>query len=322
MLKRSLFFIVGISITACGPKLLSPSTTSGDNNPNSEQEFVTVGVGVSQGNTNEFKLAAATAFTMSLDECSSGLTYASITEANTNIDVYKFDQNCLVKLENFTFGGITYIPTAANPFTTWATGDIATFIDQTDTVTGATIKVVVDAQLPSPIAGTESVGYSFSEIVAGSDESIADTVVGDSHGLSVAGQDAPNFKISGVQMTGMTANGAGIFKFFLECNVTATNSGATCDGLSNSLVTIALVADTYGGTIDLTQAAAIMAAGETSPSATIAVGDATYPNGGFESLDMTGPDQIHNNPNMLLVLEADNKSYLYFNLDVTTLAYP
>ncbi len=322
MKKTSVVFLIGFALTACGPQLVNPTESTGDNNPVDEQEFVTVGVGVAKADAGVFQLAAATAFSMSLDGCSSGLTYSSITEANTNIDVYKFDQSCLVKLESFTFGGITYIPTAANPFTTWADGDIATFIDQTDIVSGATIKVVVDTQLPSPIAGTESVSYSFSEIVAGTDQSIAGSVVGDAHGLSVAGQEAPNFKISGVQMTGMTANGAGIFKFFMECNVTATDSGATCDGLGNALVTIALVEDTYGGVLDLSQAAAIMASNETAPSATIAVGNASYPNGGFESLDLTGPDQIHNNPNMLLVLEADNKSYLYFNLDVTTLTYP
>ena len=36
--------------------------------------------------------------------------------SNPNIDVYKFDQGCLVKLNSFDYGGVTYVPTAGDPF--------------------------------------------------------------------------------------------------------------------------------------------------------------------------------------------------------------
>ncbi|NRA65501.1 MAG: hypothetical protein HRU19_13520 [Pseudobacteriovorax sp.] len=71
----------------------------------------------------------------------------------------------------------------------------------------------------------------------------------------------------------------------------------------------------------LAEATTLFATAGSAPNSTINVGDASFPNGGFESIDLTGPDQMHLNPNMILVVEADGKSYQYFNLDVSTLSY-
>ena len=49
-------------------------------------------------------------------------------------------------------------------------------------------------------------------------------------------------------------------------------------------------------------------------------------NGGFNTKVgasvLTGPDQMHLNPNMMMVLEAADTSYLYINVDVTVLTQP
>ena len=200
---------------------------------------------MSQSEAGVFQLTNATDFKMILDGCASGLTYSDISSTNSNIDVYKFDQNCLVKLTEFTSGGITYVPKSGSGFGSWADGDIATFIDTTDQVSGVEIKVVVDNQLDNPVSGTESIAYSFSQIQAGADRAVASSVVGQSQALSVSGQDAPNFTIAGVELVGMTANGAGEFRLDLECNVALGDSNTTCDGLALSAIEYKLVADTF-----------------------------------------------------------------------------
>ena len=94
-------------------------------------------------------LGAATAYTMSLDGCASGLT-ATVTEANAGLRVYKYDQGCTAKLTQFTYAGNVYTPKSGAGFTTWADGDTATF--QEPGLNDMT--VVVTQQLPATIAVT------------------------------------------------------------------------------------------------------------------------------------------------------------------------
>lgn len=316
---------LAMSLAACGPKLQSVSANqdaSVDSDP-ARRETVTVGVDVSEKGAG-FRLAAANSYSMSLDGCASGLTVASITQANPSVDVYKFDQGCLVKLNSFVLSGITYTPTAGDPFTTWADGDIATFEQAGNPSNRFT--VVVSSQLNDPITGTESVSYTFAQLVAGTDESIAESVVGDSHALSVSGQDAAAVDVVGVTMTGMTAGGAGQFTFKVECTtpITGTAPNYSCGNNVMTTLKYVLVEDTYGGTLTVAQADALfVSAGTTVASGDqLPTGSAGALNGGFNTQTLTGPNAMHTHPNMLFVVQSGGSSYKYFNVDVSTLTYP
>ncbi len=313
-----------LSLAACGPKLQSVSDNQADTatDPDStRRETVTVGVTMNQ--KAGFRLASANSYDMTLSGCASGLSISGITQANPSVDVYKFDQGCSIKLNSFVMGGITYVPSLGDPFTSWAPGDIATF--QEAGVPANNFTVVVTTQLNNPITGTEAVAYTFTQLAAGTDETIAKSVVGDSHALSVSGQDAPTFDIKGVTMTGMTAGGAGEFVLKAECDTAITGSAPNfvCGTTQITSLKYKLVKDTYSGTLTAAQAAAIFDGSETTVDAAdlLALGTSGATNGGFNSQTVTGPALMHSNPNMLFIIKA-GASYKYFNVDVTTLTYP
>jgi len=313
--------VVGLAmgLAACGPKLQSVAEQDGSADPDAgRRETVSVGINLAE---KGFALANASAYAMSLDGCASGLT-ASITQANPSVDVYKFDRDCLVKLTSFTYGGITYVPSSGDPFTTWVAGDIATFQDSGNPSNQLT--VVVGSQLSNPISGTEAVSYTFTQLIEGAAETIAKTVVGNAHALSVTGTDAANVDITGVTMTAMTAGGAGQFTFKVDCVIPSTGTLPALKCGANDLVGLKyrLIADnaTYNGLLTYSQASALFDGSET----TVASGDQfATGNGGFNAF-VTGPNQMHNNPNMLFVIQSGGAtgSYKYFNVDVTKLTYP
>lgn len=317
-----------LTTVACGPKLESVSTGKKDQGGTTDtrRETVTIGVAVNEGAA--LALAAATSYSMALEGCASGLAYSNISQANPNVDVYKFDQNCLIKLNAFEIGGISYVPSAADPFTSWAAGDSATFEESGNP--SNSLRVVVSSQLGNPIVGTESVAYTFSQILAGSDSTLAKNVVSANHALSVTGQDATPLTVASLSFIGMTAAGAGQFQFTLDCNenVTGTAPALSCAGTALSDLKYKLVKDTFGGTLTLAQAAAIFDGSELSidDADKLAVGAGGAAHGGFVTKGgasaLTGPDQMHLNPNMLLVIQVAGVSYRYFNVDVTTLTYP
>lgn len=317
-----------LTAVACGPKLESVSTGKNEaGTPDGRRETVTIGVSVDEG-AAAFALASATSYSMALEGCASGLSYSNISQANPNVDVYKYDQNCVIKLNGFSINGINYVPSASDPFTSWAAGDIATFEESGNSTNS--LRVVVGSQLGNPIAGTESVAYTFSQIVAGSDSTFAKSAVGANHALSVSGQDATPMTVAALNFIGMTAAGAGQFQFTLDCNenVSGTAPALSCAGTSLSDLKYKLVKDTYSGTLTLAQAAALFDGSELSiaDADKLAVGAGGAAHGGFVTKGgasaLTGPDQMHANPNMLLVIQVAGVSYRYFNVDVTTLTYP
>jgi hypothetical protein len=324
-IKIPVLAIVFLLSNNCGPNLgkveEDEGTPEGQFDPNNPQ-ITEVGVSVSEDKSgNSFRLASATAFTISLEDCASG--YSSTANENSpDLQVYKFDQDCLAKLTTFEYGGVTYVPTVGDPFATWLAGDIATFEDDSDPT--SIIRVQVVSQLDSPISGTEPVEYLFSLIDKGTDESIPDTEVGDGHAIAVDGQDPPSFTIASVSFVGMTANGAGQFVFTLECTSGVTGSGATraCEGLLLDDIRYKLVQDTYSSNMTINDAVALFPTGESSianAAEHLDTGAGGTTNGGFVSKTLTGPDAMDDNPNMILILEAADTSYQYFNVDVTTL---
>jgi len=307
-----------LSLVACGPKLQSVSESKGDssNNP-SDRETVNVGVSFTEKGAG-FSLASATSFVMSLDGCASGLTVGSITQGNPGVNVYKFDQGCKVKLSSFVLSGLTYTPTVGDPFTSWAPGDVATFSSGS-----LEMIVTVTSQLNNPITGTEAVAYSFTQLAAGADESVAESVVGDSHALSVGGIDAATVDVVGVTMNGMTAAGAGQFVFKVECltNITGTAPALSCGNNLMTTLKYVLVEDTTGGTLTAAQAAALFASAGTTVDAAdqLPLGTPGAVKGGFNTQTLTGPNAMHTHRSMLLVIQSGDTSYRYFNVDVSAL---
>jgi hypothetical protein len=333
ILKTGFALGVTFGLVHCGPKLSTmQGKTESESDPTqkpSQEELVSIPVKVEEKKSNKaaFALAVdATAFNISLDSCKSGLT-GTATQANPSIKVYKFDQDCLAKLTSFQVNGSTFVPSVADPFSTWIAGDTATFQDSLDA--NNKIKVTVSNQLASPVSGSDSIGYVFSAIAAGIDQTFAESVVSQPKAISVSGLGAPDFKVKELSYVGMTSLGGGQFQFKLECNANLTGTGATaaCQGMLLSKIRYKLVKDTYGGTLDITTAASLFPTGSVTIDAAeiIPVGNAALPKGGFTtpiSTDpevLTGPSQMHLNSKMLLVLEGDATSYTYFKVDVTTI---
>jgi len=327
--KGTLALGLVMSLGACGPKMQTVAdsqdaksdSSSNESDTTNTRETVVVGVSVAEKGA-AFRLAAATSYDMSLEGCASGLTISSITQTNPNVSAYKYDQNCLIKLNSFTINGFTYVPSAGDPFASWAAGDIAAF--EVAGNPSNNYKVVVGSQLNNPITGTEAVAYTFTQIAAGADEQIASSVVGDSHALSVSGDDAVTMDIVAVTMTGMTAGGAGTFDFKLECGsaVTGSSPNFACGSHTITNLKYKLVEDTFGGVLTAAQAAALFDGSESSIVAgdLLATGASGAPNGGYTA-HVTSPNQMHLHEHMLYVIKS-GASYRYFNVDVTTLSYP
>lgn len=317
--------VVGLAmgLAACGPKLQSVAEQDGSTAADpSRRETITVGVSLSERKMG-FALAGVSNFDMALEGCASGYEVPSITQSNPAIDLYKFDQNCLVKLKSFVVNGFTYIPSVSDAFTTWANNDTATFESAANPAEKFTVKVT--SQLANIIGTTDSVSYAFTQLVAGADESIAKEVVSDSHTLSLNGIDAAAMEISAVTMTGMTAGGAGQFTFKVECNSNVTGTGASTQCGTNLLTSLkyVLVEDTTAGVLTPSSAAALFAPGtDVVAGDVLPIGTAGALKGGF-SAAVTGPAQMHLKPNMLFVIQSGgaNGSYKYFNVDVETLIW-
>jgi hypothetical protein len=333
--KRLLEPLTLISIfhltSACGPQLADigykNETTSSPSSEGPKEDLVSISVRVEEKKNpqaSSFNLADATSFTVILTGCASGQT-GTATQSDPSLGVYKFDQSCVGQLTSFQFNGSTYTPDPSDGFESYAIGDSATFIDALNP--NNKFRVVVTSQLNSPISGTESISYSFSQILAGDDQKFAEEVVSAPHTVSVSGIGAPAFKVKELSYVGMTAQGAGQFQFKLECDATLTGTGGTTACQDNLLSSLRykLVKDTFGGVLDITQAASLFTTGGISidPTEVIPVGNGSLPKGGFmtppaaDAEVLTGPNQMHLNPNMLLVIEASATSYTYYNVDVS-----
>jgi hypothetical protein len=125
-------------------------------------------------------------------------------------------------------------------------------------------------------------------------------------------------------MTGMTTGGAGEFSFKVECLTASTGTAPALKCGANDIVGLKyrLIPDgaPYNGALTYSQAAALFSGAES----TVGTGDIfATGNGGFNAA-VTGPNAMHNNPNMLFIVQSGGASgsYKYFNVDVTKLTYP
>lgn len=309
MITKTLITSALILATGCGIDLIDGGSSEPNVSEPDELEMISVPLEVVDQTNSGLNLTSASAFTMNLEGCASGYA-VSVTEANASINLYKYDEGCLLKLVSLTVSGVTYTSTntGAVDFTTWQPDDAGVFVDASGFYS---IAVGVVSQLDDPISGTEAVAYSFAMVSAGSDETIADTDVGDGHAISVDGHPAPSVTIESVSFTDISASGAGQFSFNLECNEAV--DGNNCASVDMTAWEYALVKDTYSSSPTPADLIAL------SYSGTGTVDDTIGSFGGIGSPALNGPDEIHNNPEMILVIKNDI-SYLYFNVDVTAIS--
>lgn len=313
-----------LALSACGDyenaneKASNQQESMGQVSEASLNEFTEVNLFVSH-NQKSFSLAVANSFEMSLEGCATGYENPDIRESS--VQVYIQDRGCIVKLNRFTNGTTTWVPSLEDPFESWLAGDVATFEDVADP--SQKMRVVVTSQLSSPIEEGEVVGYSFSRIVQGADEVIGESVISERHELSVNGEDAPSVAIKGLQYLGVTPEGAGKFNFTLECleSVLGSDSETTCRDQKLVDFKYVLVKDQFEGSLTLEQAADLFAteASSVEPTEILSSGTIGTDNGGFITKVLNGPEQMHKNPEMILVLQVNETSYLYFNVDITVI---
>ena len=269
-------------------------------------------------------LAGASSFSMSLSECASGYSIANVTQDTPSISIYQNDQGCLLKLHSFSFGGAQFVPSAADPFSSYLVQDSALFEDTANP--SNVLQVVVASQISSPSDPNDTVSYFFASVEDGGLESISDAITSSSHSIEVFAAAAPQFQISGVSFVGIAPNGAGEFTFVMECQsaLIGTSIAAECNEIFLNEVKYILIKDTYGGTLSLSEAAALFSGASSGIDASevLALGSTDAPNGGFVTKTLVGPEVMHQNREMLLVVEGAGASYQVFNVDVETLTYP
>lgn len=269
-----------------------------------------------------FGLAGATAYKMAVEGCVSGFS-SQVTEVSPNISVYKYDKACLAKLNSLTVDGITYVPSSSHPFVNWQQGDTAEFNDMGGS--GLKLYVQVMNQLDDPIPSTapaHGVEYAFSTITKGMNQNCANDCIQNHYTVAVNGVDAPNFEIKLFSYVDMSSKGAGAFLFKFECatDLVGSDLNAKCGNSTLASLKYKLIQDTFNGALTIDQAATVMNAdtagielGEVIAAGT----DPAMPHGGFISKVLSGPDQMHLNPEMIMVLETAKTSYKYWNVDVT-----
>jgi hypothetical protein len=264
-----------------------------------------------------------TAYSISLTDCSSGHT-ATITQANVDgLEVYRDDRDCLVKLTQFTQGGKVYFPTSYDPFTTWQAGDTAIF-DEAGEPGVQPYTLVMTSTIESPILGTELIQIGTDEVIkANTKGTILAVTLGAINSKLYTGGVVATMDLRSVTLTGLTAAGAGKFILVLECttSIGATN---TCGTVPFSATDYILTQDTAGNAPTRAECEAYFAGGSTVitlPNDRVAPGASGTVNGGFITVEMTGPAPMNTKPNMqflIRTLVGTKYAWKNFNIDVKT----
>ncbi|MFK7826887.1 MAG: hypothetical protein AB8G05_22280 [Oligoflexales bacterium] len=320
---RNMFLgLVSIAAVACGGKKGSNDATDASSTEiaSSDTELVRVQINISDTNsslnlTNGGSLsltADADDFSLDIDTCATGYTNTGITSASAPVDVYKGDIGCLAKLKSLTLGASVYTP--STDFTTWQAGDTAVFTDGSNS-----LALSVQSTLSDPISGTEAISIAFTEIDSGTDVLVAENALGDSHNISVSGEASPAFQVTDVTLNSVTAGGAGDFAFEVTCEnaVVGTGAAATCDAQLVTDMTYVLLNDTYGGSMTIAEAQTAIAGGTAVVAGDVVAFGGT--NGGFDIASAQGPNAMHTNPNMILLIGINGTSFRYINIDLDTL---
>lgn len=311
-MKIKIFLLVTGITFGCGINLDSSKGSQMDSDFDDEYQTVNIPIVLEDlSRDGSVYLTSASAFSMDLEGCASGYS-VTVTEADASINLYKYDEGCLLKLKSLVVGGITYTynNSTSTDFTTWQSGDTAEFSD----VSGFyNISLNVTSQLDDPISGTEPVAYGFSMAISGADESLASTDVGDSHSISVEDDPVPAVSIFESHLVGIDPSGSAEFNFSIECDAVIFRD--SCDGVDMTGWSYALVEDVYGSVLTQQDLLAITYSSVSPGTVDSGIGS----NGGILTPTLLGPAPFHSKPNMILVVK-NFLSYTYFNVDMAPLS--
>ncbi|HET9237822.1 MAG TPA: hypothetical protein VFO10_11255 [Oligoflexus sp.] len=225
---------------------------------------------------------------------------------------------CRVAIQELQIGDRVFHSASAQ--SDWKTGDTLRF----KAVDGSleSLDVHVDHQLSSTPSLAENVYFTVSRSDAAPSEGSKTLLA-----AGMEGQEAPGFRIRKTEFVGLTAMGAGQFVFHLDCLKTikiGDDGSPTCNGIALGSIQYMLVKDAYNSSLTFDEAEALF---QLRPSQTVDEKSDFEPfraerkqYGGFATRSgdevLEGPDQMHDNPNMLLLLQGPGPSYQYFNVDV------
>ncbi len=300
--------------------------------------MVGFGLGLSNDDSSDQSLelvSSATGINVSVSGCASGFTLGTTLIQSGVVNLYKLDQNCLVKLQSFIFGTTTYSATAtgATNFTTWTAGSVATFantVSSTDT-----IKVFVGTQVTAGgVTGSDTVSYNYTDIAAGTTNNIAQASVSYPIPLTVTGQAAPPFTDFTAKFVQTNANGSVTMSFTLQCTSAVTGSAGaySCGGTPLTQFAYYFGKDNYSqGTITVAQAnaltyTAVLSGNQFGNGATDTNGGGVVPNGGFYANSVvSGTTPVYPSAlNQVFIIQKKDGSgnilsYLYFYVNLASI---
>lgn len=225
---------------------------------------------------------------------------------------------CRVAINHLQIGDRGFHISDKNP--EWKTGDVLHF--NADDGSPESLDVLVDHQLSSTPSLTENVYFTVSRSDAAPSEG--------SKTLLATGMDgslAPSFRIRKTEFIGMSATGAGQFVFHLDCLKaikTLVGQAPVCDGMDLGSIRYLLVKDDFKSSLSFDEADQLFSSHESQRVDAKTDFEPFKAErkqlGGFvtprDHKALEGPAQLHDNPNMLLILQGPGPSYQYFNVDV------
>jgi len=192
----------------------------------------------------------ATALKVEVSGCATGYIFGGSTGGTITsvVNLYNGDRTCTIKLHGFTFQGNAYTDAndGAVAFSSWTAGQVATFSDVASGHTAANlITVFVNTQVSSPVTTSSTIVYNFTDISAGTTNTLSTGQVSTAVPLTVQGKTSPNYAGANSAATGgvvdahylsTNANGSGNMTFTIGCasNVTGSSPDFTCPNTDGS----------------------------------------------------------------------------------------
>lgn len=206
-------------------------------------------------------LATASSLLVEVSGCATGYTFGGSSGGTITsvVNLYNGDRNCIVKLHGFTLNGSAYnetntgaVPfsntdnglTGGSPITGWAAGAVAKFAKTGSGAAGDVLYVFVNTQVSSPVSGASTVVYKFTDVTAGTTNTLSQSAVSTAVPLSATGKAAPNYAgsngvtggIAFARYLSTNASGSGNMSFTIACAspVTGTSPNFTCPNSDGS----------------------------------------------------------------------------------------
>lgn len=137
--------------------------------------------------------------------------------------------------------------------------------------------------------------------------------------ISVSTEPAPSFVIRDVELMGIDFDGRGKFRLTVECTQVLETLGEqfACDGIPFSKLTYKLIEDDYPDNLTIEEADDLFHEGASYISKPIEPVPQAF-HGGFMA-HLKGPQEMALNSAMIFIIQGNQRSYTYFNIDVKPL---